>query len=630
MKLTKRIIAVILTLLMVLSLVACGSKKPSDSAEGKYKEGTYKVTAEGHNKKSPIEIEVIFSKDKIEDIKILKQQETEAIGDVALNKLAEKVKEKQTAEVDVITGATVSSQAFLKALNEAIAKASTGKGGLAEMQKIEAEKEKVIDTDVVIVGAGGAGLSAAIEANANGKKVFIVEKTEITGGNTSRATGGMNAAKTQHQDKNEFKEADKAGIEKKIAVAKEKYPALKQLVEKVEAQLKDYLLSSANKGYFDSKELFLLDTMVGGKGINNLELATTLVEKSSSAIEWLATMGMKLDDVGSFGGASVKRIHRPIVDGKTKAVGSYLVPAMTKIVNEKKIEIVFGKEVKEILVKDGAAVGVKADGLTVNAKSVVIATGGFGANLEKVTQIKPELKGFVTTNAKQMMGDGIWMAEKIGADVVDLNQIQIHPTVEQETASLITEGVRGDGAILVNQDGKRFVNEVGTRDVVSAAEVKQPGGYAYLIFDDAMVKKSGPLQGYIKKGFVKQANTYEELAKTLGINEKTLTETMAKWNSNVNAQKDEEFGRTAFAAQLDKAPFYAIKLSPGVHHTMGGLKINANAEVLNKEGKPIKNLYAAGEVTGGVHGANRLGGNAVADIIIFGRIAGENAAKNAK
>ena len=374
----------------------------------------------------------------------------------------------------------------------------------------------------------------------------------------------------------------------------------------------------------------MLDTLVGGKNVNNHELVETLVDNSSAAIDWLKSYGMELTDVGSFGGASVKRIHRPLVDGQTKAVGSYLVPKMTEILEEKKVDILFGTAATELIEKDGAIVGVKAGDITVNAKSVVLATGGFAANLEKVAEIKPELKGFVTTNAATLMGDGIWMAEKVGADVVDMDQIQIHPTVEQETSSLITEGVRGDGAILVNQDGKRFIDEVGTRDVVSAAEIEQPGSYAYLIFDQAMVEKSGPLQGYIEKGFTKQGETYEELAKELEIDEKTLAETMENWNKAVVSKKDEEFGRTAFADELKTAPYYAIKLSPGVHHTMGGLKINKDTQVLDKDGNAIPNLYAAGEITGGVHGANRLGGNAVADIIIYGRIAGQNAAKNVK
>lgn len=634
----KKILSIILVMAMILTLAACGNQTKKDEPkkdepkqqEGIYKPGTYKASAEGYNKKVPIEVEVKVSAEKIEDIKVVKQEETEGLGAVAAEKLPQKMLEAQSAKVDVMASATVSSKAIIAAVEEALKQASTGKAPQESKkeEKKDEKKEEELSADVIIVGSGGAGLSAAIEANAQGKSVIIVEKAELTGGNTTRATGGMNAAKTVYQDKNKFQDAQKDEILNKIATVKEKYPNLVELANTVEKQLNDYLAKP--EGYFDSKELFLLDTMVGGKGINNPELAKTLVSKSSEAIEWLKTMGMELTDVGSFGGASVQRIHRPLVDGKTKAVGSYLVPMMTKIVEEKQIKIVFGKEVKELLVENNKVVGVKSDGLTVKGKSIILATGGFGANLEKVVEIKPELKGFVTTNAPQMTGDGIWMAQKVGADVVDLDQIQIHPTVEQSTASLITEGVRGDGAILVNQEGKRFINEVETRDIVSAAEVAQPGGYAYLIFDDAMVQKSGPLQNYLKKGFVKEAKSVEELAKVLEIQEKNLVETMKKWNENVVNQKDEEFGRTSFVTELKTAPFYAIKLSPGVHHTMGGLRINEKAEVLDKSGNPIPNLFAAGEVTGGVHGANRLGGNAVADIIVFGRIAGESAAKNAK
>ena len=218
------------------------------------------------------------------------------------------------------------------------------------------------------------------------------------------------------------------------------------------------------------------------------------------------------------------------------------------------------------------------------------------------------------------------MAEALGAATVDMDQIQIHPTVEANTAALITEGLRGDGAILVNAEGKRFFDEVSTRDKVSAAEIAQPGSYSYLIVDQAMADASNVIQGYIKKGFTTQGETYEELAKALGMDEAAFAETMNNWNSCVEAKSDPEFGRTSFANPLNTAPYYAIKVTAGVHHTMGGLKINPAAEVLTEDGSAIAGLFAAGEVTGGVHGANRLGGNAVADFVVFGRIAAQSAA----
>ena len=272
--------------------------------------------------------------------------------------------------------------------------------------------------------------------------------------------------------------------------------------------------------------------------------------------------------------------------------------------------------------------GVAADGskLTVNADAVILATGGFGANLDMVVSYKPELEGFMTTNAAGIQGQGIVMAQALGAATVDMNQIQIHPTVEANTAALITEGLRGDGAILVNAEGKRFIDEVGTRDVVSAAEIAQTGSYGYLIVDQAMVDASSVIQGYIKKGFTTQGDTYEALAAELGMDEAAFAETMNNWNACVEAKSDAEFGRTSFANPLNTAPYYAIKVTPGVHHTMGGLKINPATEVLTEDGSVIPGLFAAGEITGGVHGANRLGGNAVADFVVFGRIAAESAA----
>ncbi|MEG1879183.1 MAG: FAD-binding protein, partial [Pseudoflavonifractor sp.] len=236
----------------------------------------------------------------------------------------------------------------------------------------------------------------------------------------------------------------------------------------------------------------------------------------------------------------------------------------------------------------------------------------------------------VTTNAPGIQGDGIKMAQAAGAATVDMDQIQIHPTVEQKTSALITEGLRGDGAILVNAEGARFCDEVGTRDAVSAAELAQTGGSAYLIVDQAMADASKVIQGYIKKGFTVQGDDYAKLAQAMGAPAEAMTATMESWNAAVTAGKDDAFGRTSFAKPLATAPFYAIQVAPGVHHTMGGVKIDTNACVLTEAGAAIPGLFAAGEVTGGIHGANRLGGNAVADFVVFGRIAGSSAADFAK
>lgn len=369
--------------------------------------------------------------------------------------------------------------------------------------------------------------------------------------------------------------------------------------------------------------------------MNDKELVQVLSSQSADGIEWLKSIGATLESVGSFGGASVKRIHRPVnAEGKTVSVGAYLVPILTQNVEELGIQILYNTPATELMLDNGAVTGVvavsKDTTYQIKAKAVVIATGGFGANVELCASYRPDLTGFVTTNAPGATGDGIQLGISAGAATVDLDQIQIHPTVEQSTSALITEGLRGDGAILVNAEGKRFIDEVGTRDVVSAAEIAQPGSFAWLVIDQAMADASTVIAGYINRGLTVTGESYEALAAAMEVDPAALAATMEAWNKSVADKKDEAFGRTSFANPLDTAPFYAIKIAPGVHHTMGGLKINTQTRVLNEQGEAIPGLYAAGEVTGGVHGANRLGGNAVADIIVFGRIAGQQAAEYAK
>ena len=584
-------------------------------------------------------VEVTATQDEILSITVTEQNETVGIGSVAVETLPEEIVQNQTIDVDDIAGATITSTAIKDAVKQALDAAGIDAeafSGAPEAAQEEAPAEDVtIDTDVVVIGAGGAGMTAAIVAKDAGKDVVVLESQAMAGGNSVRSTGGLNAAKTTLQDENAFDEA--AGIEKQLGVAADTYAdneVITALAETVASQWAEY--QEDPQGYFDSVELFELDTMIGGKALNDPALVAALCENSASAIDWLASIGAPLSSVSSFGGASVKRIHRPVgEDGKTVSVGSYLIPIFQKNLEDRGIEVLFNTTATELLTADGAVTGVTATGakgetVTVNAKSVVLATGGFGANLEKVAQLKPELEGFMTTNAPGILGQGIEMAEAVGAATVDMDQIQIHPTVQADTAALITEGLRGDGAILVNEEGKRFIDEVGTRDVVSAAEIAQTGSHSWLIVDQAMVDASSVIGGYITKGYTVSGETYEDLAKEMGVDAAAFAETMASWNTYVENKEDPDFGRTSFAAPLSNAPFYGINVTAGVHHTMGGLKINTEAQVLDGEGNAIPNLFAAGEVTGGVHGANRLGGNAVADFVVFGRIAGESAVANAQ
>lgn len=604
----------------------CGAKSASTSSDAGVS-GDFTGTAKGFG--GDVSVTLTLTDGAITGCTAEGKDETQGVGSEAIAQMPGKIAESGSIAVDGVSGATATSTA----IKEAAAAALTAAGLNPDDYKTAVEKDTVaedstVDADVVVVGAGGAGMTAAITAAAEGKSVVVLESQSMVGGNSVRATGGMNAAKTVYQDENEFGES--AGVEKTLKTAAEKYADNETITALAKTVSEQWAAYQANPtGYFDSVELMELDTMIGGKGINDPELVETLCANSADAIDWLDEHGITLHNVSSFGGASVKRIHRPVnAEGKTVSVGSYMIPLLQENCEKAGVKMMLDTTATEILTDaNGAAVGVKATGasgetVTVNAKAVVLATGGFGANLDMVVKYKPELKGFMTTNAPGIQGQGIEMAQAIGAATVDMDQIQIHPTVEANTAALITEGLRGDGAILINAEGKRFIDEVGTRDVVSAAEIAQTGSYSWLVVDQAMVDASSVIQGYIKKGYTVTGATYEELGKTMGVDAAAFAETMEKWNGYVEAKNDPDFGRTSFANPLNTAPYYAVKVTAGVHHTMGGLEINANTEVLNEKGEVIPGLFAAGEVTGGVHGANRLGGNAVADFTVFGRIAG--------
>ncbi len=545
--------------------------------------GTYTGTAKGFG--GDVEVEVEVTENNIESLNVTGDHETENIGTFAVSMLPDKILAAQSVNVDAISGATVTSKAILRALQDALKQAGCDISKLPEAEAVDAnapKSEETVDADICIVGAGGAGMTAAIKATENGKKVVVLEMMPYAGGNTTKATGGMNAAETHYQKEQ--------GIE-------------------------------------DSVETFIEDTMEGGHQINNRDLVTIMAEKSAAAIDWLDSIGAPLPKVSFSGGATNQRIHAP-EDGS--GVGAFLVTRFLNKMDELGINVMYETRATDLIFEDGAVVGVKAEGktanYTINAKAVILATGGFGNNQDMIVKYRSDLKGTVSTSAPGAMGDGIVMAEAVGADLVDIDQIQLHPTVEQGTSMLITESVRGDGAILVNQEGKRFTNELLTRDKVSAAELEQTGGYAYIIFDQRLRDGLKAIEKYVSTGITVQGDTIEDLAGQIDVDPATLAETLDTWNKAVAAKKDAEFERdTGMDNDLSVAPYYAIKIAPGIHHTMGGVKIDTKAEVIDKSGNAIPGLFAAGEVTGGVHGGNRLGGNAVADIVIFGGIASDSA-----
>ena len=544
--------------------------------------GTYTETATGFG--GEVTVTATVSENRIEDVQITGDHETENIGTFAVDMLGERILAAQSPNVDALTGATVTSNAILGALKKALTAAGADMSAFAsaEDEGKALKKYEELTTDIVIIGAGGAGMTAAINATQAGKDVILLEMMPYAGGNTTKATGGMNAAETHYQKEQ--------GIE-------------------------------------DSVEQFVEDTMKGGHDINDKALVTIMAENSAEAIDWLDSIGAPLPKISFSGGATNQRIHAP-EDGS--GVGAYLVTALLKKIDELGIKVMYNTKATDLLSLEGTVNGVMAESddtyYTIHSKAVILATGGFGNNQEMIVNYRDDLEGTVTTSAPGIMGDGIVMAQTVGADLVDIDQIQLHPTVEQKTSMLITESVRGDGAILVNQDGKRFTDELLTRDVVSAAELAQPGSYAYIIFDQKLREGLKATEKYISTGITVQGDTIEDLAAQIDVDPATLADTLANWNKYVADKNDPDFGRTTgMENDLSTAPYYAIKIAPGIHHTMGGVHIDTGAHVIDVNGKVIPGLFAAGEVVGGVHGGNRLGGNAVADIVVFGRIASNSA-----
>lgn len=556
-----------------------------------YEPGSYKGEAAGYGGK--IEVEVTVSKDRIEDIKVLPNKETPFISSVAIERIPEMVLKKQSLGVDTVAGATVSSRGVLTAITNAVKEAG---GDVKELRKRVPAPEikkgnKEYIADVVVIGGGGAGLAAATSAKQNGASVILIEKMPRLGGNTVLAGGAYNAVDPKRQ---------------------------------------------IPQGIEDSIELHYQQTYEGGDKKGNPKLVRILVENAYPALEWLESLGMTFkDEVFTVLGALYPRSHKP-----TTPVGTGMILAHKDFAEKNGIMIFYETEAKDFIVKNGKVTGVKAEDaknkIVFNAKkAVVLATGGFAGDVEYRQKFNSNLtENILTTNHPGGDGTGIKMAEKIGARLIGMEDIQLLPMGDPITGSLSGNiETTVEDRIFVNKDGKRFVAEDERRDVMTNALFKQKDAFMWVIVDSKVYPTletknnfNEPIGDLIKAGRAVKADTLDELAEKIGVPADNLKKTIADYNQSVDTKKD-PFGRKLFGIKFDKAPYYAGPRIPTVHHTMGGVEINEKAQVINTKGNPIPGLYAAGEVTGGIHGTNRLGGNALADITVFGRIAGENAAK---
>lgn len=620
---------------IALALLVCLLLVMTSAMALAYTEGTYTAQAQGNN--GPVTVSVTFSADAITEVAVTEHAETAGLSDRPIEEIPAAIVEHQSLGVDTISGATNTSNAILNAVADCVEQAG---GDVEALKAVEVEAAPVEDIeatyDVVVVGGGGAGLTAAITAAQQGAEVILIEKAGALGGNTLIAGQGFNASDPERQANTEMSEALTTELKSYLELDSADFGAFAEVLETVKEQINEYLASDSTT-LFDSPELHMLHTYMGGKrtGLDgtviepDLELARTFATNALGALEWAESIGAEWNDTTStILGAMWPRSHG-LANGN-------IITILTDAATAEGVEILTDTCGNELIVTDGRVTGVKATttagaNVTLHANSgVVLATGGFSANAPMVAEYNNYWPGLSdtmpSTNAPTITGDGIIMAQEVGADVTGMGFAQLMPSSHPVDGSLFS-GIWGSAEtqVFVNKEGKRYVNEYAERDVLSKAALEQTDGIFYIICDNK-IAKDADVEGMEAAGNVVVADTLEELAEKLEIPVDTFVAEIERYNSFVDAQKDDDFGKPLFGEKIDEAPFVATPRSPALHHTMGGVKIDTETHVLSTEGTAIPGLYAAGEVTGGLHAGNRLGGNAMTDFLVFGRIAGENAA----
>lgn len=627
-----KVLSIMLSLLFVLTACAGGD----DGSKSK----TYEVEADGYA--GVVKVATTIEDKKIVKVEVLEHGETDGIGTNAIDEIPGAIVDSQSLGIDVVTGATVTSNAILEAVEKAAKEAGLDVEALKKVT-VEAEVGEAVneETDVVVIGGGGAGLSAAISAAKGGAKVILIEKTSALGGNTIRAGGPYNVVDPKRQ-KN-VAPADETSMEKALALTTKeaKNERHQELMDELKMQIEEYN-SGDKSSLFDSTALHKLQTYDGGDYDGGLEFIEKLVDDALPTLEWMGENGVVwTDDITTVPGGLWPRAHLPI-----NSAGKDYIDAGEKTALDLGVKIMYNSPATELIVEDGAVVGVKGTSdnapMEIRSKVVVVATGGFSSSAEMRKQYMPTLsEDLPTTNSPAITGDGIKFSEVVGANLVGMEYIQSLPLGNPANGGL-NAWMGGSGVeyyYQINTSGERFTAEDGRRDVMTNALLAQENSASYVITGGNNTIEVGTADGkniwgddveaLVADGTILRADTIEELAEQMDIDPAVLKATHERFNSFVKTGKDEDFGRTLFGEPII-APFFASKRVPTVHHTMGGLQINMQNEVLDKDGQAIKGLLAAGEVTGGIHGTNRLGGNALVDIHVFGRAAGEQAAKLVK
>ena len=596
-------------------------------------DGQYTATVNGRN--GPLTLVVSVVNGSIAAVAIGEHEETAGVADPALNTLPGEIVAYQSIGVDTVTGATITSQAILDAVADCIRQAGGNPRAWQTRVVKEAGEDIELTADVIVIGGGGAGLSAAAAAGDAGASVILIEKGAALGGNTILSGGAYNAADPELQGQMEMSDATRNELLSYLEMQEEDFGDFAPALTVLKQQIQAYVDSGATY-LFDSPELHMVQCYTGARRealdgtviVPDYALISNMCNHALDTLHWLEDIGLPRNPQLSMAvGALWTRTHN--IGAKA------LIATLSDYATAKGAQILLNTKAVELITDGGCVTGViaeKTDGskVTLHANhGVVLATGGFAGNVPMVVEYNnywPDL----TTNAKtdntpNATGDGIFLAQAVGANTLGMGFAQMLPTC---TA---LDGVAGKGVgskLYVNREGLRYVNENSERDVLSKAALAQTDAMFFGVGDAAMYNSQGEnrIMDSVQKGYAFVGDTLEEAARKAGVDEKNLVETIEKFNAYVDQQNDPEFGRYIFLGKVETAPFVLVGMAPALHHTMGGVQINPRTQVIDVNGEPIPGLYAAGEVCGGIHAGNRLGGNAIADIVIYGRIAGGEAA----
>lgn len=577
------------------ALAGCAPKSGSKTANAG-SDGAW--VGHGIGKHGDMDIEVVTEGGSITRINVLKSRETQGMGDVAIDELSQLIVDNQTLNVDTISGATLTSMAFLTAVSDALDQSGAQSSNWKKRDHAQLKSNQDIPSqaDVVVIGAGGAGFAAAITAANAGKKVVLLEKLGVVGGDTSLSGGEMAVPGNWIQ---------------------------------------------VTDGVADSPALLAADMLKGGDNVGDPALVDVIAQGALDSSQWLTFEGGVSweHDLLFFGGHSVKRSIIP--RGHT---GSEMIVKLAARADEiDNLTVIRNMRVTSLSTDAaGAMSGVTAENqitketATITARAIVLASGGFGSNVDMRVKYNPDMDSkILSTDSVGATGDGLTMASAIGADLIDMEYIQTYPTCDPETGALLyVDDMRLESrAIMVNKEGVRFVEELGRRDVLSNAIKNQTGGMGYMLWNQSAADETGLLvqhedeyENLESRGIIVKGDTLEEVAGHFGIDASALKATVEHWNDMCAQGADEDFGYRDKMTPIEGGPYYVNSYKPAVHYTMGGLHINTDAQVLDSAGNPIAGLFAAGEVAGHKMGTNRLGSCSMADIYTFGRIAGSQAA----